>query len=112
MIPHVETELEKGDVVIMVLQSGAFANVINWVSGSESRFPLEFGKNVAVYLNNEDEWKNLSEAEYFIRNTKADKLEILTSGDIFADKKEEQAETYKAIMKDQDFELMMYKNHS
>ena len=105
MIPHGDTELETGDLVTIVLQSGAFANVINLFSGSESRFPLEFGKNVAVYLNNEDELKNLSEAEYFIRNTKADKLEILTSGDIFADKKEEQAETYKAIMKDQDFEL-------
>ena len=105
VIPHGDTELETGDLVTIVLQSGAFANVINLFSGSESRFPLEFGKNVAVYLNNEDELKNLSEAEYFIRNTKADKLEILTSGDIFADKKEEQAETYKAIMKDQDFEL-------
>ena len=105
VIPHGDTELETGDLVTIVLQSGAFANVINLFSGSESRFPLEFGKNVAVYLNNEDELKNLSEAEYFIRNTKADKLEILSSGDIFADKKEEQTETYKAIMKDQDFEL-------
>ena len=105
VIPHGDTELETGDLVTIVLQSGAFANVVNLFSGSESRFPLEFGKNVAVYLNNEDELKNLSEAEYFLRNTKADKLDILTSGDIFADKKEDQTETYKAIMKDQDFEL-------
>ena len=63
VIPHGDTELETGDLVTIVLQSGAFANVINLFSGSESRFPLEFGKNVAVYLNNEDELKNLSEAE-------------------------------------------------
>ena len=54
-----------------------------------------------MFLKNEDELKNLSEAEYFIRNTKADKLEILTSGDIFPDQKEDQTDTYKAIMKDQ-----------
>ena len=105
VIPHGDTELETGDLVTIVLQSGAFSNVINLFSGSESRFPLEFGKNVAVFLKNEDELKNLSEAEYFIRNTKADKLEILTSGDIFPDQKEDQTDTYKAIMKDQDFEL-------
>ena len=105
VIPHGDTELETGDLVTIVLQSGAFSNVINLFSGSESRFPLEFGKNVAVFLKNEDELKNLSEAEYFIRNTKADKLEILTSGDIFPDQKEDQTDTYKAIMKDQDFEI-------
>ena len=105
VIPHGDTELETGDLVTIVLQSGAFSNVINLFSGSESRFPLEFGKNVAVFLKNEEELKNLSEAEYFIRNTKADKLEILTSGDIFPDQKEDQTDTYKAIMKDQDFEL-------
>ena len=105
VIPHGDTELETGDLVTIVLQSGAFSNVINLFSGSESRFPLEFGKNVAVFLKSEDELKNLSEAEYFIRNTKADKLEILTSGDIFPDQKEDQTDTYKAIMKDQDFEL-------
>ena len=110
VIPHGDTELETGDLVTIVLQSGAFSNVINLFSGSESRFPLEFGKNVAVFLKNEDELKNLSEAEYFIRNTKADKLEILTSGDIFPDQKEDQTDTYKAIMKDQDFELYKYKN--
>ena len=107
VIPHGDTELETGDLVTIVLQSGAFSNVINLFSGSESRFPLEFGKNVAVFLKNEDELKNLSEAEYFIRNTKADKLEILTSGDIFPDQKEDQTDTYKAIMKDQDFELYL-----
>ena len=105
VIPHGDTELETGDLVTIVLQSGAFSNVINLFSGSESRFPLEFGKNVAVFLKNEDELKNLSEAEYFIRNTKADKLEILTSGDIFPDQKEDQTDTYTAIMKDQDIEL-------
>ena len=93
VIPHGDTELETGDLVTIVLQSGAFSNVINLFSGSESRFPLEFGKNVAVFLKNEDELKNLSEAEYFIRNTKADKLEILTSGDIFPDQKEDQTDT-------------------
>ena len=93
VIPHGDTELETGDLVTIVLQSGAFSNVINLFSGSESRFPLEFGKNVAVFLKNEDELKNLSEAEYFIRNTKADKLEILTSGDIFPDQKEDETDT-------------------
>ena len=60
LIPHGDTELETGDLVTVVLQSGAFGNVIELFSGSESRFPLEFGKNVAVIINSEDHIKNLN----------------------------------------------------
>ena len=44
LIPHGDTELETGDLVTVVLQSGAFGNVIELFTGSESRYPLEFGK--------------------------------------------------------------------
>ncbi len=60
IIPHGDTEIETGDLVTIVLQSGAFSNVINLFSGSESRFPLEFGKNILVILENEENLKLLN----------------------------------------------------
>ena len=40
IIPHGDTEIQTGDLVTIVLQSGAFSNVINLFSGSESRLSL------------------------------------------------------------------------
>ena len=103
VIPHGDTELETGDLVTVVLQSGAFGNVIKMFSGSESRFPLEFGKNTAIVINSEEELKNLTEAEFYTRNTKAEELVILSQESIFTDSKEEDATTFEAILKDQKF---------
>ena len=105
IIPHGDTEIETGDLVTIVLQSGAFANVINLFSGSESRFPLEFGKNILVVLEKEDNLKNLSESEFYTRNTKAVSLLVLTREDLFENNLESTDETFKAILKDQDFEM-------
>ncbi|MCH1525459.1 MAG: NAD-binding protein [Candidatus Actinomarina sp.] len=103
VIPHGDTELQTGDLVTVVLQSGAFGNVIKLFSGSESRFPLEFGKNTAVIINSEEELKNLTEADFYTRNTKAEELVILTQESIFTDSKEEDETTFQAILKDQKF---------
>ncbi|MDA9641031.1 NAD-binding protein, partial [Candidatus Actinomarina] len=89
VIPHGDTELQTEDLVTVVLQSGAFGNVIKLFSGSESRFPLEFGKNTAIVINSEEELKNLTEAEFYTRNTKAEELVILSQESIFTDSKEE-----------------------
>jgi len=105
IIPHGDTEIETGDLVTIVLQSGAFANVINLFSGSESRFPLEFGKNILVVLEKEDNLKNLSESEFYTRNTKAVSLLVLTREDLFENNLESTDETFKAILKDQEFEM-------
>jgi len=105
IIPHGDTEIETGDLVTIVLQSGAFANVINLFSGSESRFPLEFGKNILVVLEKEDNLKNLSESEFYTRNTKAVSLLVLTREDLFENNLESNDETFKAILKDQEFEM-------
>ena len=109
IIPHGDTEIETGDLVTIVLQSGAFSNVINLFSGSESRFPLEFGKDIFVVLDNEKNLKNLSESEFFIRNTKATSLKVLTKQDLFDNNLETIEETLKAILKDQEFDAT-YKN--
>ena len=106
VIPHGDTEIETGDLVTIVLQSGAFANVINLFSGSESRFPLEFGKDIAVSLENENNLKNLSESEYFVRNTKASSIKIVSKPDIFDNNVEPAEDTFKAILKDQEYELL------
>jgi hypothetical protein len=103
IIPHGDTEIETGDLVTIVLQSGAFSNVINLFSGSESRFPLEFGKDVFVILENENNLKNLSESEFYIRNTKATSLQLLSKEDLFENNLESTQETLKAVMKDQEF---------
>ena len=103
VIPHGDTELQTDDLVTVVLQSGEFGNVIKLFSGSESRFPLEFGKNTAIVINSEDELKNLTEAEFYTRNTKAEELVILSEESIFTDSKEEDKTTFEAILKDQKF---------
>ena len=109
IIPHGDTEIETGDLVTVVLQSGAFSNVINLFSGSESRFPLEFGKDIVVVLDDEKNLKNLSESEFFIRNTKATSLKVLTKQDLFDNNLETTEETLKAVLKDQEFDIT-YKN--
>jgi len=109
IIPHGDTEIETGDLVTIVLQSGAFSSVINLFSGSESRFPLEFGKDIVVVLDNEKNLKNLSESEFFIRNTKATSLKLITKEDLFENNLESTEETLKAVLKDQEFDTT-YKN--
>ena len=109
IIPHGDTEIKTGDLVTIVLQSGAFSNVINLFSGSESRFPLEFGKDIVVVLDNEKNLKNLSESEFFIRNTKATSLKLITKEDLFDNNLESTEETLKAVLKDQEFDIT-YKN--
>ena len=109
IIPHGDTEIETGDLVTIVLQSGAFSNVINLFSGSESRFPLEFGKDIVVVLDNEKNLKNLSESEFFVRNTKASSLKLITKEDLFDNNLESTEETLKAVLKDQEFDIT-YKN--
>ena len=109
IIPHGDTEIETGDLVTIVLQSGAFSNVINLFSGSESRFPLEFGKDIVVVLDNEKNLKNLSESEFFIRNTKATSLKLITKEDLFDYNLESTEETLKAVLKDQEFDIT-YRN--
>ncbi|MDA2970020.1 MAG: TrkA family potassium uptake protein [Actinomycetota bacterium] len=104
IIPHGDTIIETEDLVTVVLQSGAFSSVINLFSGSESRFPLEFGKDILVILESEESLKNLSEAEYFIRNTKAASLKVLSNSNLFSNKLEPTEDTIRAILKDQDFE--------
>ena len=105
IIPHGDTEIETGDLVTVVLQSGAFSSVINLFSGSESRFPLEFGKDIVVILDNEKNLKNLSESEFFIRNTKATSLKVITKEDLFDNNLETTEETLKAVLKDQEFDI-------
>ncbi len=112
LIPHGDTELETGDLVTVVLQSGAFGNVIELFSGSESRYPLEFGKNVAVVIKSEDNLKNLSEAEFYTRNTKAEELIIFSNEEIFKDNKETNKETYEAILKDLEFQIFQNQKNS
>jgi len=109
IIPHGDTEIETGDLVTIVLQAGAFSNVINLFSGSESRFPLEFGKDIVVVLDNEKNLKNLSESEFFIRNTKATSLKVITKEDLFDNNLESTEETLNAVLKDQEFDIT-YKN--
>ena len=73
------------------------------------RQPLEFGKDIVVVLDNEKNLKNLSESEFFIRNTKATSLKLITKEDLFDNNLESTEETLKAVLKDQEFDIT-YKN--
>ena len=112
LIPHGDTELQTGDLVTVVLQSGAFGNVVELFSGSESRFPLEFGKNVAVIINSEDHIKNLNESEFYTINTKAEELIIFSNEEVFSDGKESYEETFSALLKDQEFQVIQNQKNS
>ena len=60
---------------------------------------LQFEKNL----------KNLSESEFFIRNTKATSLKLITKEDLFDNNLESTEETLKAVLKDQEFDIT-YRN--
>ena len=50
---------------------------------------------------------NLSESEFYTRNTKATSLIVLTKEDLFDNNLESTDETFKAILKDQEFEMTL-----
>jgi len=78
IIPHGETRLLAGDRVTVVGASTDFSEIVRTFTAGEGRFPLDFGKRVAVCVERpEDVPGVLAEAMYLARNSKATSMVIL-----------------------------------
>ena len=108
IIPHGDTTFQSGDLVTVVLQSDAFSEVVNLFSGSESKFPLSYGKNVAVILESKDQLGAISEAEDIVVNTQAGSLYVLKKDAIFEDNIETDGETISAIASNVDIQIRSF----
>jgi Trk K+ transport system NAD-binding subunit/nucleotide-binding universal stress UspA family protein len=75
IIPHGDTVLQEGDRVTVVGLGAHFSEIVRTFTSGEARFPLDFGKQVAVILQNEEDLTGpVAEAVHFVRNTAADSL--------------------------------------
>ena len=108
IIPHGDTLFQPGDLVTVVLQADAFSEVVDLFSGSESKFPLYYGKNVGVIINSKDDLGALSEAEEMVVNTQADSLYVLKKDLLFEDSVESDDETIKAVASNVNVNIKSY----
>lgn len=78
IIPHGDTVLRAGDLVTVVGAGTDFGEIVRTFTSGEGRFPLDFGKRIAVAL---DEGGSLPaafvEAVHVCRNTKAASLLVV-----------------------------------
>lgn len=78
IIPHGDTVLQAGDRVTVVGQGVHFPEIVRTFTSGEARFPLDFGKHVAVVLeHNEDLSGPVAEAAHFVRNSAAHSLLLI-----------------------------------
>ncbi len=78
IIPHGETRLTTGDRVTVVGAGTGFSNIVRTFTAGEGRFPLDFGKRVAVCVEKPGDVAGvLAEAMYIARNSKATSMVIL-----------------------------------
>lgn len=72
IVPHGETRLLAGDRVTVVGRATDFPTIVRTFTAGESRFPLNFGRKVAVVLDSFDDLDGpVSEALSCVRNTQA-----------------------------------------
>ncbi len=75
IIPHGDTVLEEGDVVTVVGAGTEFAEIVKTFTSGEGRFPLDFGKRVAVTVQKTtDLERSFAEAVHLVRNSRASSL--------------------------------------
>ncbi len=75
IIPHGDTVLQEGDRVTVVGRGVHFPEIVRTFTSGEARFPLDFGKQVAVILEIEEDLAGqVAEAAHFVRNSAADSL--------------------------------------
>lgn len=78
IVPHGSTRLEPGDSVTVVGAASDFATIVRTFTAGESRFPLSFGRKVAVGLDSASDLdETVSEAMSFVRNTQAEQLVVV-----------------------------------
>ena len=78
IIPHGDTVLQAGDRVTVVGLGVHFPEIVRAFTSGEARFPLDFGKHVAVALEFEKDLAGpVTEATHFVRNSGADSLLLI-----------------------------------
>lgn len=78
IVPHGDTRLVAGDRVTVVGRASDFPTIVKTFTGGESRFPLNFGRKVAVALDGSDDLDgSVSEALSLVRNTQASGLLVV-----------------------------------
>jgi Trk K+ transport system NAD-binding subunit len=78
VVPHGATKLLTGDRVTIVGSAADFANLVRTFTGGVSRFPLEFGRKVAVAMKSRADFDGpVAEAAYFVRNSNAASLIVI-----------------------------------
>ncbi len=75
IIPHGHTRLETGDRVTIVGSAADFSTIVSTFTSGESRFPLNFGRRVAVALESADDLDGtVAEALSLVRNSQGESL--------------------------------------
>ncbi|MDH3627435.1 MAG: NAD-binding protein [Acidobacteriota bacterium] len=98
IIPHGETVMEAGDSVTVVGAGSDFAEIVRTFSAGRSRFPLDFGKRIAVAVDREDDLNGaFAEAVQFVRSTRASSL-LMVHQDAMAVREEQRAAEIRRIV--------------
>jgi nucleotide-binding universal stress UspA family protein len=72
IVPHGDTVLEAGDLVTVVGAGADFADIVRTFTSGEVRFPLDFGKRVAVAVEGPADLNgSYSEAVHIVRTSQA-----------------------------------------
>lgn len=74
IVPHGDAVLRTGDLVTVVGSAADFSLIVRTFTAGAARFPLDFGKRVAVVLDAERDLETVDEAIYLTRNTQASSL--------------------------------------
>jgi len=78
IVPHGETRLRAGDRVTVVGRASGFSTIVKTFTSGESRFPLNFGKKVAVALDSPSDLDGVvSEAVNFVKSSQATGLLVV-----------------------------------
>lgn len=78
IVPKGSTTLEAGDRVTVVGAAAEFPSIVKTFTSGESRFPLNFGRKVAVALDSADDLdRDVAEAIDLVRSTSAEGLVVL-----------------------------------
>lgn len=75
IIPHGDTVLEEGDLVTVVGANEDYADMVETFTAGHARFPLDYGRSVAVSLTaGPSDDALLAEAAHFVKFTAADSI--------------------------------------
>ncbi len=78
IVPHGDTRLQAGDRVTVVGAAKDFATIVRTFTAGEARFPLGYGRKVAVTLDSEADLSGpVAEALSVVRNSPAEELLVV-----------------------------------